>query len=77
MPGRVDRVRLYTPQNRRNLVVYALQLLFISGQMFGCDGVLHSGKARDVCGVCGGDGSSCRVTSNSYGGGQAGGGKPN
>uniref|UniRef100_A0A3B3YI51 Peptidase M12B domain-containing protein n=1 Tax=Poecilia mexicana TaxID=48701 RepID=A0A3B3YI51_9TELE len=27
-------------------------------QVFGCDGVLHSGKAWDVCGVCGGDGST-------------------
>ncbi|XP_047448122.1 A disintegrin and metalloproteinase with thrombospondin motifs 13 isoform X2 [Mugil cephalus] len=40
-------------------------------QLFGCDGVLHSGKVRDVCGVCGGDGSSCSLTSNSYSGGQA------
>lgn len=27
---------------------------------FGCDGVRDSGKVNDVCGVCGGDGSSCR-----------------
>ncbi|XP_042278248.1 A disintegrin and metalloproteinase with thrombospondin motifs 13 [Thunnus maccoyii] len=40
-------------------------------QLFGCDGVLHSGKVRDVCGVCGGDGSSCSLTSDSYTGGQA------
>ncbi|XP_074525816.1 A disintegrin and metalloproteinase with thrombospondin motifs 13 [Halichoeres trimaculatus] len=40
-------------------------------QLFGCDGVMHSGKVRDVCGVCGGDGSSCTLTSASYTGGQA------
>ncbi|XP_029016053.1 A disintegrin and metalloproteinase with thrombospondin motifs 13 isoform X2 [Betta splendens] len=40
-------------------------------QLFGCDGSLHSGKVRDVCGVCGGDGSSCTLTSDSYTGGQA------
>ncbi|CAN9513477.1 unnamed protein product [Ophioblennius macclurei] len=40
-------------------------------QLFGCDGVLHSGKVRDVCGVCDGDGSSCSLTSGSYSGGQA------
>ncbi|XP_042343691.1 A disintegrin and metalloproteinase with thrombospondin motifs 13 [Plectropomus leopardus] len=40
-------------------------------ELFGCDGVLHSGKVRDVCGVCGGDGSSCSLTSDSYTGGQA------
>ncbi|KAF7658579.1 hypothetical protein LDENG_00010810 [Lucifuga dentata] len=40
-------------------------------QLFGCDGVLHSGKVRDVCGVCGGDGSSCSLTSDSFSGGQA------
>ncbi|XP_045890973.1 A disintegrin and metalloproteinase with thrombospondin motifs 13 [Micropterus dolomieu] len=40
-------------------------------QLFGCDGVLHSGKIRDVCGVCGGDGSSCSLTFDSYTGGQA------
>ncbi|XP_029960004.1 A disintegrin and metalloproteinase with thrombospondin motifs 13 [Salarias fasciatus] len=40
-------------------------------QLFGCDGVLHSGKVRDVCGVCGGNGSSCSLTSGSYSGGQA------
>ncbi|XP_057688786.1 A disintegrin and metalloproteinase with thrombospondin motifs 13 isoform X2 [Corythoichthys intestinalis] len=39
--------------------------------LFGCDGVLHSGKLRDVCGLCGGNGSSCTRTSNSYTGGQA------
>ncbi|KAM4615754.1 A disintegrin and metalloproteinase with thrombospondin motifs 13 isoform 2-T2 [Polymixia lowei] len=40
-------------------------------QLFGCDGVLQSGKAKDRCGVCGGDGSSCSLISNSYSGGQA------
>ncbi|XP_062398373.1 A disintegrin and metalloproteinase with thrombospondin motifs 13 isoform X2 [Sardina pilchardus] len=37
---------------------------------FGCDGVLHSGKVEDVCGVCGGDGSTCTLTSLSYNGGE-------
>ncbi|KAM6945168.1 A disintegrin and metalloproteinase with thrombospondin motifs 13 isoform 2-T2 [Lycodopsis pacificus] len=40
-------------------------------QLFGCDGMLQSGKVRDVCGVCGGDASSCTLTSDSYTGGQA------
>ncbi|KAL0979470.1 hypothetical protein UPYG_G00185490 [Umbra pygmaea] len=40
-------------------------------QLFGCDGVLQSGKLEDVCGMCGGDGSSCRLTSQSFSGGQA------
>lgn len=40
-------------------------------QLFGCDGVLHSGKVMDVCGVCGGDGSSCSLISDSYNGGRA------
>ncbi|KAM8887344.1 A disintegrin and metalloproteinase with thrombospondin motifs 13 [Spinachia spinachia] len=40
-------------------------------QLFGCDGTLHSGKVRDVCGVCGGEASSCSLTSDSYGGGRA------
>ncbi|XP_035495568.2 A disintegrin and metalloproteinase with thrombospondin motifs 13 isoform X2 [Scophthalmus maximus] len=40
-------------------------------QLFGCDGVLHSGKAWDVCAVCGGNGSSCSLTSDSYTAGQA------
>uniref|UniRef100_A0A3Q4AEC3 Peptidase M12B domain-containing protein n=1 Tax=Mola mola TaxID=94237 RepID=A0A3Q4AEC3_MOLML len=40
-------------------------------QLFGCDGVLHSDKVRDVCGMCDGDGSSCSLTSGSYTGGRA------
>ncbi|XP_038143509.1 A disintegrin and metalloproteinase with thrombospondin motifs 13 isoform X3 [Cyprinodon tularosa] len=40
-------------------------------KLFGCDGVLHSGKAWDVCGVCGGNGSTCILTSDSYSGGRA------
>ncbi|XP_034547279.1 A disintegrin and metalloproteinase with thrombospondin motifs 13 isoform X1 [Notolabrus celidotus] len=40
-------------------------------QLFGCDGVMNSGKVRDVCGMCGGDGSSCTLTSDSYNAGQA------
>lgn len=50
-------------------------LSFVSDQLFGCDGVLHSGKVRDICGVCGGNGSSCRLISDSYSGGQARGNK--
>ncbi|XP_061586202.1 A disintegrin and metalloproteinase with thrombospondin motifs 13 [Cololabis saira] len=40
-------------------------------QTFGCDGVLYSGKVYDVCGVCGGDASSCSLTSGTYSGGRA------
>ncbi|XP_067084604.1 A disintegrin and metalloproteinase with thrombospondin motifs 13 [Osmerus mordax] len=40
-------------------------------QLFGCDGVLHSGKVEDMCGECGGNGSSCSLVSQSYTGGQA------
>ncbi|XP_018614008.2 A disintegrin and metalloproteinase with thrombospondin motifs 13 [Scleropages formosus] len=35
-------------------------------QLFGCDGLLNSGKVKDACGVCGGDGSSCSLVSDSY-----------
>ncbi|KAL4660768.1 A disintegrin and metalloproteinase with thrombospondin motifs 13 [Arapaima gigas] len=35
-------------------------------QVFGCDGLLNSGKVKDTCGVCGGDGSTCRPVSDSY-----------
>ncbi|XP_002663267.4 A disintegrin and metalloproteinase with thrombospondin motifs 13 [Danio rerio] len=41
-------------------------------QLFGCDGALHSGKVEDVCGVCGGNGSTCHLISNTYSGGKAG-----
>ncbi|XP_016345719.1 A disintegrin and metalloproteinase with thrombospondin motifs 13 isoform X1 [Sinocyclocheilus anshuiensis] len=41
-------------------------------QLFGCDGVIHSGKVEDVCGVCGGNGSTCQFISNTYSGGEAG-----
>ncbi|XP_011613507.2 A disintegrin and metalloproteinase with thrombospondin motifs 13 isoform X1 [Takifugu rubripes] len=40
-------------------------------QLFGCDGTLHSGKVKDVCGVCGGNASSCSLRSGSYTAGQA------
>lgn len=29
----------------------------------GCDGILGSGRRPDGCGVCGGDGSTCRLVS--------------
>uniref|UniRef100_A0A673MH45 Peptidase M12B domain-containing protein n=1 Tax=Sinocyclocheilus rhinocerous TaxID=307959 RepID=A0A673MH45_9TELE len=41
-------------------------------QLFGCDGVMHSGKVEDVCGVCGCNGSTCQFISNTYSGGEAG-----
>ncbi|XP_051964853.1 A disintegrin and metalloproteinase with thrombospondin motifs 13 [Xyrauchen texanus] len=40
-------------------------------QLFGCDGVMHSGKVEDVCGLCGGNGSTCQFISNNYSGGEA------
>jgi len=30
-------------------------------ECMGCDGIPHSGKKKDGCGVCGGNGSSCRI----------------
>ncbi|MBN3299462.1 ATS13 metalloproteinase, partial [Amia calva] len=38
---------------------------------FGCDGQLHSGKVEDVCGECGGNGSTCSQISDSYSEGKA------
>uniref|UniRef100_W5K1A9 ADAM metallopeptidase with thrombospondin type 1 motif, 13 n=1 Tax=Astyanax mexicanus TaxID=7994 RepID=W5K1A9_ASTMX len=38
---------------------------------FGCDGVLHSRKVEDLCGVCGGNSSTCQLISGSYTGGEA------
>ncbi|KAJ8379622.1 hypothetical protein SKAU_G00004000, partial [Synaphobranchus kaupii] len=35
-------------------------------QLFGCDGHLLSRKEEDVCGLCGGDGSTCTMVSDSY-----------
>ncbi|KAM3611671.1 uncharacterized protein V6R79_022270 [Siganus canaliculatus] len=40
-------------------------------QLFGCDGVLDSGKVKDVCGVCDGDNSTCSLSSHSFTDGQA------
>lgn len=34
-----------------------------SPQSPGCDGILGSGRRPDGCGVCGGDGSTCRLIS--------------
>lgn len=34
---------------------------------------MHSGKVEDVCGVCGGNGSTCHLISNTYSGGNDGG----
>uniref|UniRef100_W5M2D1 ADAM metallopeptidase with thrombospondin type 1 motif 13 n=1 Tax=Lepisosteus oculatus TaxID=7918 RepID=W5M2D1_LEPOC len=39
-------------------------------QLFGCDGQLNSGTVEDVCGVCGGNGTSCSQVSGSYSEGQ-------
>ncbi|KAA0713727.1 A disintegrin and metalloproteinase with thrombospondin motifs 13 [Triplophysa tibetana] len=39
--------------------------------LFGCDGVMHSGKVEDECGVCGGNGSTCQIISGTYSGGEA------
>jgi hypothetical protein len=35
-------------------------------QDVGCDGVLGSGAVVDQCGICGGDGSTCRVISGIF-----------
>lgn len=60
--------------NRRNLplrLMLHLNMLVLCHQLFGCDGVLHSGKVRDVCGECDGDGSTCTMISGTFTGGQA------
>lgn len=34
--------------------------------MVGCDGILNSGKVKDRCGVCDGNGDSCILVNSSY-----------
>ena len=38
----------------------------ISIQNVGCDGCIGSDVKYDVCGVCGGNGSSCTLSSNIF-----------
>ncbi|XP_073662884.1 A disintegrin and metalloproteinase with thrombospondin motifs 13 isoform X4 [Tursiops truncatus] len=47
--------------------------LCVSGscKMFGCDGRMASGQVRDVCQVCGGDNSTCRLQNGSFTAGRA------
>ena len=39
---------------------------FINFQAVGCDHVLGSGKLKDRCGVCNGNGDSCTLAQSSY-----------
>ncbi|KAM4696014.1 A disintegrin and metalloproteinase with thrombospondin motifs 13 [Rhinophrynus dorsalis] len=43
-----------------------------SCKVFGCDGVMDSGKVIDQCGVCGGDNSTCSRVSGTFTEGKAG-----
>ena len=40
--------------------------LYLRKQNIGCDGCLGSNAKNDVCRVCGGDGSSCTLSSNIF-----------
>lgn len=64
-----------TQQDRRDnpplRLVLSLNMFVPWCQLFGCDGVLHSGRVRDVCGECDGDGSTCTLTSGTFISGQA------
>ena len=41
-------------------------LSILPTQDVGCDGILGSGAIVDQCGICGGDGSTCRVISGIF-----------
>ena len=41
-------------------------LCTLLAQDVGCDGILGSGAIVDQCGICGGDGSTCRVISGIF-----------
>jgi len=38
----------------------------VSFQEVGCDHILHSGKAKDRCGICNGNGDPCTLVQSSY-----------
>lgn len=45
-------------------MLYKLFLLFF--QPIGCDWIVGSNASNDICGVCRGDNSTCRIISGEY-----------
>lgn len=41
-------------------------VLFCYGQKIGCDGIIGSSAKEDRCGVCNGDGRSCKIVTGDF-----------
>lgn len=41
-------------------------LVFLTAQKIGCDGIIGSSAKEDRCGVCNGDGRSCKIVRGDF-----------
>ncbi|MEQ2195163.1 hypothetical protein XENOCAPTIV_008344 [Xenoophorus captivus] len=56
----------HEPGDPAEIKYFSVDLLYFYAQKIGCDSIIGSSAKEDICGVCNGNGDSCKIVKGDF-----------